>query len=176
MEKIGRHVGYETIETVAGGETAGIPFAAWIADRMLAPMAYVRKQPKGFGRNALIEGDVPVGKRTLLVEDLTTDGQSKIQFAKALRDAGAIVNHAFVVFFYGVFPGSFETLAQHGHHAAPSLHLVGRAGGVQGPPLFLRHARSPRCGAFWRTRWPGRPRTAASPSAEEAAARKAANA
>lgn len=110
VDKIGRHVGYETIEAVAGGETAGIPFAAWIADRMMAPMAYVRKKPKGFGRNALIEGDVPDGLRTLLVEDLTTDGQSKIRFAQALRDAGAIVNHAFVVFFYGVFPGSFETL------------------------------------------------------------------
>jgi len=112
VEKIGRHVGYETIEAVAGGETAGIPFAAWIADRMMAPMAYVRKKPKGFGRNALIEGDVPEGLRTLLVEDLTTDGRSKVQFAQALRDAGAIVNHAFVVFFYGVFPGSFETLAR----------------------------------------------------------------
>ena len=112
VEKIGRHVGYETIETVVGGETAGIPFAAWIADRMLTPMAYVRKQAKGFGRNALIEGEVPEGKRTLLVEDLTTDGASKIRFAQSLRDAGAIVNHAFVVFYYGVFPGSFETLAR----------------------------------------------------------------
>src|SRR4030088_2180786 len=111
-QKMHRHVGYETIETVAGGETAGIPFAAWIADRMSAPMSYVRKKPKGFGQNALIEGDVPVGKRTLLVEDLTTDGQSKIRFANALRDAGAIVNHAFVVFFYGVFPGAFQTLAE----------------------------------------------------------------
>jgi orotate phosphoribosyltransferase len=110
VEKIQRHVGYEAIETVAGGETAGIPYAAWMADRMSVPMSYVRKKPKGFGRNALIEGDVPVGKRTLLVEDLTTDGQSKIRFANALRDAGAIVNHAFVVFFYGVFPGAFETL------------------------------------------------------------------
>ena len=58
VEKIGRHVGYETIDVVAGGETAGIPFAAWIADRMLTPMAYVRKQPKGFGRGAQIEGEV----------------------------------------------------------------------------------------------------------------------
>ena len=55
---------------------------------------------------------MPEGKRTLLVEDLTTDGGSKIQFCQALRDAGAIVNHTFVVFFYGVFPGSFETLAR----------------------------------------------------------------
>jgi orotate phosphoribosyltransferase len=65
-----------------------------------------------FGRNALIEGDVPEGKRTLLVEDLTTDGQSKIKFAQSLRDAGAFCNHAFVVFFYGVFAGSLETLAE----------------------------------------------------------------
>jgi orotate phosphoribosyltransferase len=111
VEKIGRHVGYESIDVVAGGETAGIPFAAWIADRMLAPMAYVRKKPKGFGRNALIEGDVPEGRRTLLVEDLTTDGASKVRFANSLREAGAIVNHAFVVFFYGVFPGAHRTLA-----------------------------------------------------------------
>ncbi len=111
-EKIGRHVGYETIEAVVGGETAGIPFAAWMAERMLVPMAYVRKKPKGFGRNALIEGAVPEGMRTLLVEDLTTDGASKVHFARALREAGVIINHAFVVFFYGVFPGGFSTLAE----------------------------------------------------------------
>ena len=119
VEKIGRHIGYESIDVVVGGETAGIPFAAWIADRMLTPMAYVRKQPKGFGRNAKIEGDVPEGLRTLLVEDLTTDGGSKIRFAQTLRDAGAICDHTFVVFYYGVFPGSFETMAAMGlnlHH------------------------------------------------------------
>ncbi len=114
VEKIGRHVGYESIDAVVGGETAGIPFAAWFADRMMTPMAYVRKKPKGFGRNAQIEGDVPEGMRTLLVEDLTTDGASKIGFAKALRDAGAIVDHTFVVFFYGVFPGAHRTLADMG--------------------------------------------------------------
>ena len=65
VEKIGRHIGYESIDVVVGGETAGIPFGAWIADRMMAPMAYVRKKPKGFGRNAQIEGEVPVGQRTL---------------------------------------------------------------------------------------------------------------
>ena len=112
VEKIGRHVGYESLEAVVGGETAGIPFAAWMADRMALPMAYVRKKPKGFGRNAQIEGDVPEGMRTLLVEDLTTDGGSKIQFANALRKAGALINHAFVVFYYGVFPGAQDTLAK----------------------------------------------------------------
>ena len=56
VEKINRHIGFETIETVAGGETAGIPFAAWMADKLALPMLYVRKHAKGFGRNAQIEG------------------------------------------------------------------------------------------------------------------------
>lgn len=114
VDAIDRKVGYETIETIAGGETAGIPYAAWIADRMSLPMSYVRKKPKGFGKNSLIEGDVPEGKKTLLVEDLTTDGGSKIQFVQALRDAGALVDHTFVVFYYGVFPGSFKQLSEMG--------------------------------------------------------------
>ena len=131
VEKIYRHVGLETIEAVAGGETAGIPFAAWIAERMAAPMAYVRKKPKGFGRNAQIEGDVPVGRNTLLVEDLTTDGQSKIRFAKVLREAGAICEHTFVVFYYGVFPGSFEALSRMNvrlHHLCTWADVLQAAG------------------------------------------------
>src|SRR6478672_7059332 len=97
-----RDVGFEQFDTVAGGETAGIPYAAWIADRLALPMQYIRKKPKGFGRNAQIEGDVVEGARTLLVEDLTTDGKSKINFVQALRDAGALVSDTFVVFHYGI--------------------------------------------------------------------------
>ena len=51
-----RDAGFEAFDVVAGGETAGIPFAAWIAERLGLPMLYVRKKPKGFGRNAQIEG------------------------------------------------------------------------------------------------------------------------
>ena len=72
-----RDAGFEQFDTVAGGETAGIPFAAWMADRLMLPMQYVRKQPKGFGRDAQIEGHLKEGERVLLVEDLTTDGRSK---------------------------------------------------------------------------------------------------
>ncbi|HMB75525.1 MAG TPA: orotate phosphoribosyltransferase, partial [Kiloniellaceae bacterium] len=65
--------GSEAFDVVAGGETAGIPFAAWIAERLSLPMVYVRKKPKGFGRNAQIEGQFKEGDRVLLVEDLATD-------------------------------------------------------------------------------------------------------
>ncbi len=75
-----RDVGFEQFDAVAGGETAGIPFAAWMADRLALPMLYVRKQPKGFGRNAQIEGHLVEGQRVLLVEDMTTDGAQQGQF------------------------------------------------------------------------------------------------
>ena len=106
-----RDVGFEQFDTVAGGETAGIPYAAWIADRLSLPMQYVRKKPKGFGRGAQIEGHIEEGARTLLVEDLTTDGRSKVNFCKALRDAGASVDHVFVVFYYDIFPESKKIIA-----------------------------------------------------------------
>ena len=109
-----RDIGYESITHVAGGETAGIPFAAWISDRLMLPMQYVRKKAKGFGRNAQIEGEVVEGARTLLVEDLATDGRSKALFCKALRDAGAQVDHCFVMFFYDIFPNSRELMADLG--------------------------------------------------------------
>jgi orotate phosphoribosyltransferase len=108
---LSRDAGFEQFDVVAGGETAGIPYAAWIADRLGLPMQYVRKKPKGFGRNAQIEGDVREGARTLLVEDLTTDGRSKINFCQALRASGAIVEHVFVNFYYDIFPESKKILA-----------------------------------------------------------------
>ena len=107
-----REIGFESIDTIAGGETAGIPFAAWLADRLMLPMQYVRKAAKGFGRDARIEGDFAPGLRILLVEDLTTDGQSKIKFCQALREAGAIVSHTFVIFHYDIFPQTRELLAR----------------------------------------------------------------
>ena len=106
--------GYEAFDSVAGGETAGIPFAAWIAERMGLPMQYVRKKPKGFGRDAQIEGHLLEGDRVLLVEDLATDGGSKIAFVDALRKAGAECNHTFVVFFYDIFPETAEIMADAG--------------------------------------------------------------
>jgi orotate phosphoribosyltransferase len=109
---LARDAGFEQFDVVAGGETAGIPYAAWIADRLGLPMQYVRKKPKGFGRGAQIEGDIRAGARTLLVEDLTTDGRSKINFCQALREAGAVVEHVFVNFYYDIFPESKKILAE----------------------------------------------------------------
>ncbi|PKU22881.1 orotate phosphoribosyltransferase [Telmatospirillum siberiense] len=113
-EAITREVGFESIEAVAGGETAGIPYAAWISNKLSLPMLYVRKQAKTFGRHEQIEGRLRKGERVLLVGDLASDGTSKVNFCQALRQAGAEVSHAFVVFFYGVFPGAMKALEEVG--------------------------------------------------------------
>lgn len=114
-----RNAGLEAFDCVAGGETAGIPFAALVAERMALPMTYVRKKPKGYGRNARIEGVMGEGDRVLLIEDLTTDGGSKLSFVDAIRDTGATCAHTAVIFSYGIFPETERTLGDHGvalHH------------------------------------------------------------
>jgi orotate phosphoribosyltransferase len=109
-----REAGFEAFDNVAGGETAGIPFAAFMAERLALPMSYVRKKPKGYGRNARIEGELLEGQRVLLVEDMTTDGGSKLSFVDAIREAGGTCAHTAVVFSYGIFPEIDRTLGDHG--------------------------------------------------------------
>ncbi|WP_425053588.1 orotate phosphoribosyltransferase [Psychromarinibacter sp. S121] len=109
-----REAGFEAFDNVAGGETAGIPFGAMVAERLGLPMTYVRKKPKGYGRNARIEGVMTEGQRVLLVEDLTTDGGSKLSFVDAIRDTGATCGHTAVIFYYGIFPETVKTLGDHG--------------------------------------------------------------
>jgi len=111
---IDRDIGRDNIDAVAGGETAGIPFAAWAADRLHLPMQYVRKKAKGFGRGAQIEGQLIPGQRVLLVEDLATDGRSKVNFVKALRDADGKCEHCFVLFFYDIYAEGRKILADLG--------------------------------------------------------------
>ncbi|MFA5592596.1 MAG: orotate phosphoribosyltransferase [Micavibrio sp.] len=103
------------LDYFAGGETAGIPYAAFIAQKLGKPMLYVRKKPKGFGKMAQIEGCMDKdGARVALIEDLQTDGGSKKVFVDALRGAGAAVDHAFVIFHYGNFPQSERNMKDWG--------------------------------------------------------------
>lgn len=103
-----RDAGFEEFDAIAGGETAGIPFAALLADKLELPMIYVRKKPKGHGRNAQIEGDLKEGARVLVIEDLTTAGGSMFTFIDAIRSAGGIVDHGMALFFYGIFPEALQ--------------------------------------------------------------------
>lgn len=108
--KIITGIGIDNIDVIAGGETAGIPFAAWIAESLSLPMVYVRKKPKGFGRGEQVEGDLKPGERVLLVEDLATDAKSKVNFCQGIKRAGGDVKNAFVIFEYGCYPDTEENL------------------------------------------------------------------
>lgn len=113
---LAEEIGLENIDLVAGGETAGIPYGAFIAEKLEKPMIYVRKEPKGYGRMAQIEGYMEEGAspNVVLIEDLQTDGGSKKIFIDALREAGASIKHAFVVFHYGIFESSTQNMQEMG--------------------------------------------------------------
>ena len=90
-------------DLIAGGETAGIPYAAIISEKTKKPMLYIRKKPKGFGKNQQIEGEFKEKENAILIEDLATDGGSKVIFVEAMRKAGLKVKDIFVIFYYDIF-------------------------------------------------------------------------
>jgi|TARA_B110000114_G_scaffold185810_1_gene235139 orotate phosphoribosyltransferase len=95
---------------VAGGETAGIPYAALISQKIKEPMIYIRKQPKGFGKGKLIEGEFKRNNHSILIEDMATDAGSKLHFINALRSNKLIVNDIFVAFYYGIYKNADSNL------------------------------------------------------------------
>jgi orotate phosphoribosyltransferase len=94
------------VDVLIGGETAGIPFAAIAASKLGMPMGYARKKAKAFGMKEMIEGLEAAGRRAILVEDLTTDGQSKVSFAEQIRGCGCVLNWVVSIFYYGIYPSA----------------------------------------------------------------------
>lgn len=88
LEELGRKT-FPQIDVLAGTATAGIPWAAWVAEKMNLPMVYVRDKAKRHGQKNQIEGVLPSGSRTLVVEDLISTGQSALGSVQAIRRAGS---------------------------------------------------------------------------------------
>ena len=99
-------------DLLAGGETAGIPYASFLAERLKKPMIYIRKQPKKFGKGSQIEGSFKKNQRSILIEDLATDGKSKMTFVNVMRKNNLKVNEAFVIFYYDIFKKSEQELKE----------------------------------------------------------------
>jgi orotate phosphoribosyltransferase len=87
---------------VAGAATAGVPWAAMVADRLRLPLAYVRPTPKNHGMGRQVEGPQARGHRTVLIEDLISTGLSSLRCAEALRAEGAEVPAVLALFSYGL--------------------------------------------------------------------------
>ena len=109
MSKQIKHI-YKGEIIVAGGETAGIPYSSFISQKLKLPMVYIRKQPKGFGKGKLIEGEFRKKSKSILIEDMATDGGSKIHFINSMRKAHLSVKDIFVVFFYDIYPSAKENM------------------------------------------------------------------
>ena len=105
--KLKEQPNFNKISNIAGGESAGIPFASFVAGSLKLPMTYIRKEKKKFGKNSQIEGIMEKKDSVLLVEDLMTDGGSKITFLEAINKLGAKINGIFVIFNYGIVRNQF---------------------------------------------------------------------
>lgn len=95
------------VDVVAGTATAGIPWAAWIAQELRLPLVYVRSSSKDHGRQNAIEGAVKPGQKTVLIEDLISTGKSSIAAAKKLEEAEVEVKCILSIFTYD-FPQAQE--------------------------------------------------------------------
>ncbi|MSQ22185.1 MAG: orotate phosphoribosyltransferase [Dehalococcoidia bacterium] len=103
----------EALDVMAGVATAGIPWAAWVADKMNKPLAYVRDAPKGHGKGQQVEGGVVSGQVSIVIEDLTNLGGSALAAAVALREVGAKADHCFSILTYE-FPQATEAARKAG--------------------------------------------------------------
>ncbi len=101
---------YKSNILVAGGETAGIPYSSFLCQKLKLPMIYIRKKPKGFGKGKLIEGEYKNKSKSILIEDMATDGGSKVHFIKAMRKNKLIVKDIFVIFYYDIFPSAKKNI------------------------------------------------------------------
>lgn len=87
-------------DAVAGTATAGIPHAAFIAQKLKIPMVYVRSEPKGHGKGNQVEGIVKRGQKVIVVEDLISTAGSSVRVIEALRRLGAQVEDEIAIFTY----------------------------------------------------------------------------
>lgn len=91
---------YPDAEVIAGTATAGIPHAAWVAQKLGLPMIYVRDKAKGHGRQNQIEGALPEGKKVVVIEDLISTGGSSLKAGLAVRESGGTVLATLAIFTY----------------------------------------------------------------------------
>ncbi|MDW8333134.1 MAG: orotate phosphoribosyltransferase [Bacteroidia bacterium] len=102
---------FAATECLAAVATGAIGHAALVAERLALPLVYVRPEPKGHGLENRIEGDLPTGAKTLVVEDLISTGAGSFRVCQALREAGAVLVGLLSIFHYG-FPHAEKLFAE----------------------------------------------------------------
>jgi len=91
---------YPDVDVIAGTATAGIPHAAWVAQKLNLPMVYVRSSAKEHGRGRQTEGVLPEGAKVVLIEDLLSTGGSSLKACEAINAEGGNVIATLAIFSY----------------------------------------------------------------------------
>jgi len=84
-------------DRIAGIPYAGIPIAVAASLAGDIPMLYARKEVKDYGTAKLIEGEFSPGEKVLVIDDVITDGASKIEAIEPLSRAGLVVKDVLVI-------------------------------------------------------------------------------
>lgn len=95
-------VGIQNANIICGTSTAGIPHAAYLAERLGLPMIYVKSKKDEHRKLTMIEGHLERNEKVLIIEDLVSSGHSSISAAKMVRDAGGFVENCLAILTYGM--------------------------------------------------------------------------
>lgn len=91
---------YPTATVIGGVATAGIPHAAWVAEKLELPLIYVRSKPKDHGAGKQIEGALQAADQVVLIDDLISTGGSVLKAGKAVCQTPAQLLGVASIFSY----------------------------------------------------------------------------
>lgn len=91
---------YPEAEVIAGVATGAIAHGVLVAEKLGLPFIYVRSKPKGHGLENLIEGDLKVGQKVVVIEDLVSTGISSLKAAEAISNYGGDILGMMAIFTY----------------------------------------------------------------------------
>jgi len=91
-----------SFDVIAATAIAGIPHAAWIADKLKLPMIYVRGKAKDHGKGNQIEGKLKKRQKVAVIEDLISTGKSSAQTVQVVNNTGSTCSHVFAIITYGM--------------------------------------------------------------------------
>ncbi|MDP2750748.1 MAG: orotate phosphoribosyltransferase [Nanoarchaeota archaeon] len=112
-------------DVIGGIATGGIPWAAFLAEKLNKPMIYIRPVKKQHGKKAHIEGTIRPRSKVLIIEDAICTGSSTLEAAKILNENGHKIKWCLCIFDYGLTPAKKNfSKAKIKYHALTSTSEV----------------------------------------------------
>ena len=147
LAEIGRLMAAEVArcraDRIAGIPYAGLPLAVAASLAGGVPLVYPRREAKTYGTRRRIEGGFQPGERVVVIDDIVTDGASKLEAIEPLEAAGLVVED--LVVLIDREQGARERLLARGYRLHSVLTIsecfdtLGAAGLVE--PAVLARAR-----------------------------------